>query len=352
MKTLEIHSSHPYKVRIGSGLLSDAGKFIRECGNYGKAAVVCDDVTFALFGSALKESLETYGIPSCFFSFPHGETSKNINTLQEIYSFLVREEITRGDFLIALGGGVVGDITGFAAATYLRGVDCVQIPTTLISQTDSSVGGKTAVNLPEGKNLCGCFHSPKLVLCDTDTIQEPFLIREGIAEVIKYGLLADPELFSLLESADVKEHLEEIVTRSISIKAQIVERDEWDLGERQLLNLGHTLGHGVEKLSGFTVPHGIAVGIGISMVLSACVANGLLDKAVLERLYKMFRRFELPVAYENARLEEIAKVAFSDKKRFGGDINLIVCTEIGRCSIKKMPIGELEPFIRRGWSGR
>ncbi|MDD3350728.1 MAG: 3-dehydroquinate synthase [Eubacteriales bacterium] len=352
MKTLEIASSRPYKVLIGSDLLAEVGTQIKKIGEHEKIAVICDDVTAALFGARLKESLEKSGAVACFFSFPNGETSKNITTLQQIYSFLLREEITRSDLIIALGGGVVGDITGFAAATYLRGIDYVQIPTTLISQTDSSVGGKTAVNLPEGKNLCGCFHSPRLVICDTGLLKESFLIREGIAEVIKCALLADPELFSMLENGEVATSLDEIVTRAIAIKGKIVAADEWDVGERQLLNLGHTLGHGVEKCSNFTVPHGIAVAIGMSMILSACVANGLLDESVLKRLHLLYKRFDLPSTYDGATLEEIIRVAFSDKKRFGGDINLIVCSDIGACSIKKMPISQLDAFVRRGWSGR
>ena len=352
MRTLQIASSHPYEVLIGSEILGDTGNHIKKIGEYPKVAVISDDVTGRLFGSTLKDSLTKSGIAACFFSFPNGEKSKNLDTLKQIYSFLVREEITRSDLIIALGGGVVGDITGFAAATYLRGVDYIQIPTTLISQTDSSVGGKTAVNLPEGKNLCGCFHSPKLVLCDTALLKAPFLIREGIAEVIKCGLLADPELFSMLENGAAETKLEELVTRSISIKGRIVAGDEWDRGERQLLNLGHTLGHGVEKLSGFTVPHGIAVGIGLSMILSACAANGLLESSVLKRLHLLFERFDLPSVYEGATLSEIIEVAFSDKKRFGEEINLIICTGIGTCSIKKMPIIQLDAFVRRGWSGR
>ena len=352
VKTLKVAASHPYEVLIGSNILGETGNYISKIGKYQKVAVISDDITGRLFGSTIQQSLKKSGVESCFFSFPNGEKSKNLNTLQNIYSFLIREEISRSDLIIALGGGVVGDITGFAAATYLRGMNFVQIPTTLISQTDSSVGGKTAVDLPEGKNLCGYFHPPCLVICDVSLINEDFLIREGISEVIKYSLIADPELFEMLERGETAERLEEIVERCIAIKARIVGGDEWDRGERQLLNLGHTLAHGVEKSSGYTVSHGIAVGIGLSMILSACVGNGLLDSSVLIRLNALLKQFALPTAYEGCELEELLEAAFSDKKRSGADINIIICKAIGNCEIKKIPLGQLDTFVRRGLNGR
>lgn len=352
VKTLKIGASHPYDVLIGSDILREAGRYIANIGPYYKVAVISDDITGRLFGSTLQQSLVESGVKACFFSFPNGEKSKNLTTLQDIYSFFIREEISRSDLIVALGGGVVGDLTGFAAATYQRGMDYIQIPTTLISQTDSSVGGKTAVDLPEGKNLCGYFHQPRLVICDVALLREDFLIREGIAEVIKYGLIADPELFEMLERGETTSRLEEIVERCISIKGRIVGSDEWDRGERQLLNLGHTLAHGVEKSSGYTVSHGIAVGIGLSMILSACVGNGLLDHSVLIRLHSLLKQFDLPTTYDRCELKDLLEAAFSDKKRSGADINIIICKEIGDCAIKKIPLDQLEIFIRRGWNGR
>ena len=352
MKSLKINSSQPYQVLIGTEILGNTGQYLREYGTDRKIAVVSDDITGRLFGSAVQKSLSAAGFQNCLFSFPNGEPSKNLTTLREIYSFFAREEISRSDLVIALGGGVVGDLTGFAAATWLRGLDYIQIPTTLISQTDSSVGGKTAVDLPEGKNLCGFFHQPRLVICDVALLKGTALIREGITEVIKYGLLADPELFSLLEEKDVSENLEEIVTRSVSIKSRFVAADEFDRGERQLLNLGHTLGHGVEKCSDYTVPHGVAVGIGLSMMLSVCVGNGLLPASVAARLDALLQKFDLPASYGEAPLSDLLSAAFSDKKRIGSDINIIICTGIGTCAIKKIPLDQLEAFIRRGWNGR
>lgn len=347
MKTLRIATAKPYDVLIGNKILADVGQIIKHIDNYPKVAIITDDIVGALYGKDLTKNLNDEGIDVHSFVFPNGERSKNIEVLGEIYSFLIRQQISRSDLIIALGGGVVGDLAGFAAASYLWGLDYIQIPTTLIAQTDSSVGGKTAVNLKHGKNLMGLFYQPRLVICDVSLLKEPFLIREGISEVIKYALLADRELFELLERGELNERLEEVVARCVKIKGIFVSQDERDQGKRKLLNLGHTIGHGIEKNSGYKVPHGIAVGIGMAIMLSACVNNGLLDKKVYERYLRLLKKFDLPTSYKDTSLEELTKEAISDKKRSGNDINIVICKDIGNCEVKKIRMDELFHFLSR-----
>lgn len=347
MKTLRIATAKPYDVLIGNKILADVGQIIKHIDNYPKVAIITDDIVGALYGKDLTKNLNDEGIDVHSFVFPNGERSKNIEVLGEIYSFLIRQQISRSDLIIAIGGGVVGDLAGFAAASYLWGLDYIQIPTTLIAQTDSSVGGKTAVNLKHGKNLMGLFYQPRLVICDVSLLKEPFLIREGISEVIKYALLADRELFELLERGELNERLEEVVARCVKIKGIFVSQDERDQGKRKLLNLGHTIGHGIEKNSGYKVPHGIAVGIGMAIMLSACVNNGLLDKKVYERYLRLLKKFDLPTSYKDTSLEELTKEAISDKKRSGNDINIVICKDIGNCEVKKIRMDELFHFLSR-----
>lgn len=347
MKTLRIATAKPYDVLIGNKILADVGQIIKHIDNYPKVAIITDDIVGALYGKDLTKNLNDEGIDVHSFVFPNGERSKNIEVLGEIYSFLIRQQISRSDLIIALGGGVVGDLAGFAASSYLWGLDYIQIPTTLIAQTDSSVGVKTAVNLKHGKNLMGLFYQPRLVICDVSLLKEPFLIREGISEVIKYALLADRELFELLERGELNERLEEVVARCVKIKGIFVSQDERDQGKRKLLNLGHTIGHGIEKNSGYKVPHGIAVGIGMAIMLSACVNNGLLDKKVYERYLRLLKKFDLPTSYKDTSLEELTKEAISDKKRSGNDINIVICKDIGNCEVKKIRMDELFHFLSR-----
>ncbi len=347
MRRVRIGAKAPYDVLIQEGILDEAGRWINQCANFDKAAVITDDAVSALYGDRLMSGLLRQGIDARLFAFPEGENSKNPDVIKKIYSFLMREEITRGDIIIAFGGGVPGDVAGFAAATYLRGLPYVQIPTTLISQTDSSVGGKTAVNLTEGKNLMGQFHQPLLVICDPGLLNDPFIIKGGVTEVIKYGLIADEDLFSLIEQGKLVERLEEIIERCVSIKGAIVSEDEYDRGKRQLLNLGHTFGHGVEKLSKYSITHGMAVGIGTAMMLSICVREGILDPQVEKRFLRLLKLFDLPASFEGASLKEIASAAVNDKKRTGDDMNIVVCEGIGKCRIRKIKAESLLDFVGR-----
>ena len=256
MDTVKIECSRPYEVLVGAGLLDTAGEHIARTTGCQTAAVVADDTVDALYGDRVQVSLERAGCRVVRFRFPHGEQSKTIATYVQLLHFLAENRLTRSDAVVALGGGVTGDLAGFAAATFMRGMALVQLPTTLLAAVDSSVGGKTAVDLPQGKNLAGVFHQPSLVLCDCDTLDTlpADVFRDGCAEVIKYGVLCDAQFFESLQKP-VNEQREAVISRCVRIKSDIVSRDERDKGERQLLNLGHTIGHAIEQCSGFTVSH-------------------------------------------------------------------------------------------------
>ena len=268
MKTITVQASRTYDVKIGSGLLPSLGTEVRALCKASKAVIVSDSNVFPLHGGAAVKSLEDAGFEVDDFVIPAGEESKNGQVYLELVNFLAEKQLTRSDCLIALGGGVVGDLTGFAAATYLRGIAYIQVPTTLLAAVDSSVGGKTAIDLPAGKNLCGAFCQPRLVLCDTDTLNTPpeDIFRDGRAEVIKYGVLYDEALFAHLTEKGLAFHREDVIARCVELKRDVVMEDEFDTGTRMKLNLGHTVGHGVEAQSHFSVSHGKAVAIGMAIV--------------------------------------------------------------------------------------
>ena len=258
-------------------------------------------------------------------------------------NFLAENKVTRTDLIVALGGGVVGDLAGFAAATYLRGIRFIQIPTTLLAAVDSSVGGKTAIDLPAGKNLMGAFSQPSLVLCDTNTLQSlpDEIFKDGCAEVIKYGILYDPELFAHLERYGLAFDLQKVITRCIELKRNVVMEDEFDTGNRMKLNLGHTIGHGVEAKSNFSLSHGKSVAIGIAIVSRASRCSDT------DRILNVLDQFGLPTgtAYSS---EEIYTYTLSDKKRSGNTINLIIPEKIGQCRIVPTSVDSLKSFIEAG----
>lgn len=344
MRTVKVCASRIYEVRIGSGLLSTLPHALMEVCNARKLAIISDTNVWPLYGEAIKTSLASAGFHVVNFVFPAGEEQKNAGTYLDIVNFLAENKLTRSDALIALGGGVVGDITGFAAATYLRGVAYIQIPTTLLAAVDSSVGGKTAIDLPTGKNLVGAFCQPKLVLCDTDTLNTlpEEIFRDGCAEVIKYGILYDRALFDHLMEKGLVFHREEVIARCVELKRNVVMEDEFDTGARMKLNLGHTIGHGVEARSNFGLSHGKAVAIGTAIVArSACPAE------VRDPILQILERFGLPTATDYAA-EDLFSYTLSDKKRSGGTVNLIIPEAIGHCSIVPTPVENLLSFIQAG----
>ena len=352
-KKITVKASGVYDVLIGSGLFSSCGEYVKGVTKAKKLGIITDDTVDSFYGKAAAESLEKAGFDVCKFVFPHGEASKSAETLLNIWNFLCENNFTRSDCLVALGGGVVGDITGFAAASYLRGMDFVQIPTSLLAQVDSSVGGKTAIDLPGGKNLVGAFKQPKLVLCDMDlldTLTDEFFI-DGMGEVIKYGMIKSAELFSELEKYTVKSlrkdktALAEIISQCVSIKRDVVENDEFDTGERMLLNFGHTLGHSIEQYYNYTgISHGRAVAKGMEMITSLAEKREMCQKGLTEKLVNCLEKYELKIEVE-PKTNQLGAACMNDKKRSGGNINVIICSEAGVSSAVKMTTGEFTGFL-------
>lgn len=350
MKTIQVNASKKYQVLIGSGLLRQLGAYVTAHSSARKIAIISDSNVWPLYGSTVQDSLSRAGIKEITsYVFPAGEQSKNGSTYLSILEFLAEHQLTRSDCLIALGGGVVGDMTGFVAATYLRGVDYIQIPTSLLAAVDSSVGGKTAIDLAAGKNLAGAFYQPKLVLCDIDTLGTlpEAIFRDGCAEVIKYGVLYDAQLFSHLKERGLDFSREEVIARCVELKRDVVACDEFDKGERQKLNLGHTIGHGVEAQSHFTVSHGQAVSIGMAIVSRAGKALGICAPTVCDEIIEVLSHFDLPTK-TGCPAQALYTCALSDKKRAGDTVNLIVPKAIGDCVIRPTPVEDLKSFIEAG----
>ena len=348
MKKITVNASTEYDILIGKGLLSDAGKLCADTLGIHSVAIVSDDTVDALYSEALEKSLRDAGYSPIKFVIPHGEASKSMKSLEGLLGFLAENHMTRSDFLIALGGGVVGDLTGFAAAVYLRGIRFVQIPTTLLAAVDSSVGGKTAVNIPAGKNLVGAFHQPSLVICDCltlDTLPEN-IFADGCAEVIKYGIINDKRLFEKLKSP-IKPQIEDIIANCVSNKRDIVNADEFDNGIRRLLNLGHTVGHAVEICSNFGISHGSAVAIGTCIVARASAKLGICDESLPCEAEKMFKDYSLPTTCKFSA-EELTTVALGDKKRMGQTISFVLPYAIGDCRICDMNVETIKDFIQKG----
>jgi len=349
MNTVSVNASTHYDIHIGPGILSNLVPWIRELKHVQKICLVSDSNVFPLYGPRISAMLESESFFSTAFVFPAGEDNKNIDTYLALLEHLTMHQFTRSDIVIALGGGVVGDVAGFAAATYLRGVRYIQIPTTLLAAVDSSVGGKTAVDLPAGKNLVGAFHQPSLVLCDTDlldTLSED-VFRDGCAEVIKYAILYDPELFTHLERHGLSFNRGSVITRCIQWKRDAVVTDEFDNGIRKKLNLGHTVGHAIEKKSGYTVSHGQAVSIGISIIARSAVRIGLCPQEDSNRIVALLTMFGLPTS-TTITPEELLHAALSDKKRHGEMIDLIIPNQIGDCAITSVSIDQMTEIIRAG----
>ena len=351
-REIRVNTSPAYTVTIGPGLLKDCGRRLRDIMPPCRMAVVTDSAVAPLYLDTARQGLEAAGFAVCSHVFSAGEGSKHFKTLSEILEFLASEHLTRSDCVAALGGGVVGDMAGFAAACYLRGIRYVQLPTTLLAAVDSSVGGKTAIDLEAGKNLAGAFLQPAAVLCDTECLKTlpPDVFADGAAEAVKTGVLCDESLFALFEDGVLTADPAEVIARCVAYKAGVVERDEKEQGERKLLNLGHTVGHAIEKCSGYAVPHGHAVAAGLAVTARAAEALGWTEEPIAGRIAACLAQNGLPTG-ANFSSEDLAEAASADKKRAGGDITLVVPKRIGLCELKKIPVSELLPVIRAGLEG-
>jgi len=348
-KTVHVSAGDGYDVIIGPGLLDRAGELVRERTGLCRAAIIADSRTRELFMRRAADSMAAAGFSVASYAFPEGEASKTLGTASDILEFLAESGMTRADLVVALGGGVTGDMAGFAAAVYMRGIRYVQIPTTLLAAVDSSVGGKTAVDLREGKNLAGAFKQPELVICDTDALATlPARERScGMAEIVKYAVLTGEPLRSILEREDLSASMAEIIGRCVAYKAALVARDEHDTGDRQLLNLGHTIGHAVERLSRFTVPHGEAVAIGLNYMARACEKMGKAPAGFASAVRRLTLRYGLPVSCGRSA-RELYDASASDKKRDRTGITLVVPHGFGDCELCRTEGPGLMEYIRLG----
>lgn len=353
MKTVSVDSSKQYNIHIERGLLKKAGSLISQVHPRCKVAIVTDDNVARLYLSQVSAGLENAGYSLCTLILPHGEHSKSLSVWTKVLQFLAENGLTKSDLVLALGGGVIGDVAGFAAGTYLREIPLIQLPTTLLAAIDSSVGGKTGIDLPQGKNLAGVFCQPELVICDTaalDTLTDHYF-ADGCAEGIKYGLLADKELFDAFARGVNRRDMDDIVARCVEIKRDFVQGDERDMGKRQMLNLGHTVGHAIEKLSGYSISHGHAVAMGMVVMCRAAYSLGYSQENCTPPLLQALDACHLPSAcpYDAAAL---AKAALSDKKRRGDNLTLILPLRMGQCCRETIPMKDLEGFIAAGLGER
>lgn len=355
MRTVRVNTSKAYEILIGEGILSQVGEEVKKRLNPcpSKVALISDDTVLAFYGDVVEKSLSEVGFATCTYAFQAGEERKNINTLSDVLEFLAQEEMTRGDLIVALGGGVVGDLAGFAAGIYQRGIDFVQIPTTFLAAVDSSVGGKTAIDLKAGKNMAGVFHQPKMVLCDTKTLETlpETIFADGVAEALKYGVIGNEELFEQVARGILKEDIPQIIETCVAMKRDIVVKDEFDHGERQLLNLGHTLGHSIEKCSQFTLSHGYAVAIGMHLIAKVAEARGIAERGTAQRICEALIQNGLPTE-TIFPVCAVAQGAGMDKKRRGEFITFIFPEKIGKCRLEKIPLGELEDLVEESMKSR
>ena len=325
-----------YEIFITAGLLGSLGEVVRTAFTGGKIFILTDEHVAPLYLARAERSLRAAGYETASLTLPAGEATKCLDRLSEVYDALHAFSVTRADALLTLGGGVIGDLGGFAAATYLRGIAYLQVRTSLLAQVDSSVGGKVAVDLPAGKNLVGSFYQPKCVLIDPETLDTltDRQFRDGMGEVIKYGAIRDEALFALLEAntsrADLMAHMDEIIHRCLDIKRELVEKDERDTGERMLLNFGHTIGHGIEaaqNYAGYT--HGEAVAAGMCLMTALSERAGLTPSGTLERLRALIEANDLPTGCAASLWPAMWQAIGADKKHAGKKLTVVVLEEIG-----------------------
>lgn len=331
MKKLTVNVKDVYDILIEKGMLCKSGELIKTVLTGNKVCLITDTNVYAIYADEVKDSLKDQGYEVYEYVFKAGEASKKTAVVIDMVEFMADKGLTRDDGVIALGGGVCGDMAGFAAAIYLRGIKFVQIPTTLLSQVDSSVGGKTAVDLPQGKNLCGAFHQPSLVIIDPNVLDtlSPHFFADGMGEVIKYGCIKSKSLFDRLEKENVHDFIEDMIYECLDIKRRIVENDEKEHGERALLNFGHTCGHAIEKLWNFeTVSHGEAVGIGMVMISRVGEKLGLTAPGTADKIVAVLHKYGLKIADTHSTAEIVGAMR-SDKKRTGTGIKFVMLKSIG-----------------------
>jgi len=351
---LPLQAAASYDILIENGIMSRIGGVLRQreslFSNVKTFAVIADDRVAEIYQPRVTASLVAAGFETIVVTVPPGEKSKSIDNYFALQNWLAENKITRSDAIIALGGGVVGDLAGFTAATYLRGVPFIQIPTTLLAMVDSSIGGKTGIDIPAGKNLVGAFHQPAMVLCDPMAISSllPEYFSDGSAEAVKHGMIRSADLLKLLQDTPIRESLHEIIEANIQIKCDIVQKDPFDTGERQLLNFGHTISHAIEKLSRFEIPHGNAVAVGMSIITRAAVRKNFCPPECQSILESLLKKFVLPIQ-TGFSPKDLYEAALTDKKRMGDTLTEVIPRAIGHCELHKMPVTDLLDWIQTGY---
>lgn len=354
MKTLHVNlPDHPYDIIIERGRLATSGQWAQGLWQAQKIVIITDDQVGDLYANTVKNSFEAAGFEVSIFAFPEGEASKNLTTVDMAYGHLAEFGMTRSDGVVALGGGVVGDLAGFVAATYMRGIHFLQIPTSLTAQVDSSVGGKTGVNTAYAKNMVGCFAQPDGVLIDPDcltTLGERELY-EGMGEVIKCGLIADVPLWELLtrmsgDRADVLDNAEALIYHSCDVKRQVVVEDELDNGSRLFLNFGHTIGHAIEATAGYgQVMHGEGVAIGMIQITKIAESKGLVAAGLTAKIRDMVEKFHLPTTYADWDIDRLNRAITLDKKARGKVVKTVLVPEIGQAVINILPMTDVPEWL-------
>lgn len=351
LRTVHVNAGAGYDILIEPGILAYTGEHAaRVCPKAEKAAVICDSGAFFPHAEPVESDLYDAGLSCVQLLLEPGEENKNLSTYSEILSFLADKRLTRDDVVVAVGGGMTGDMAGFAAATYLRGLSYIQIPTTLLAMVDSSVGGKTAIDLPAGKNMAGAFCQPALVLIDPDVLKTlpERIFLDGCAEVVKYGVLYNRDFFEeLTDPAAVKKNIAHVIETCVTMKRDAVEQDEFDRGERRKLNFGHTVGHAIERCSGYKVSHGCAVAAGMAVMARAAAKKSYLSEEDARALEEKLKAFGLPIETDFGAAE-LAQAAMADKKASQRAIDLIVPRAIGTCETVRIDIADLQDWIEAG----
>lgn len=346
-------SDKSYEIIVKRHALDTVGEWIASLWQNKKIAIISDEHVFPLYGEKIQQQLADYEV--CHYTVPAGESSKSLEMANNLYDFLADQQFTRSDAIIALGGGVVGDLASFVASTYMRGIAFVQIPTSLLAQVDSSIGGKTAVNSSKAKNMIGTFAQPDGVLIDPETLNTlPELrVREGIAEIIKCGAISDASLWNDLEKLtgiqDLLAHSEAIILKALEVKKTVVEEDEFDNGSRLLLNFGHTIGHAIENTAGYgKISHGEAVAIGMVKISQTAEKKNLSPAGITDKIKAMNQKYLLPITYQTWEAEKFYTAITHDKKARGSSLNIVLLAEIGKAYIKKIKLTEIKEFLVEG----
>ncbi|MBE6733955.1 MAG: 3-dehydroquinate synthase [Ruminococcaceae bacterium] len=349
MRRVEIDLREGYTVYIEQGLLDNCGEYIEKICTGKRAVIVSDSNVAPLYAQRVADSLKTSGFETGLFTIPAGEESKNPENLVKCADFCAESGLTRSDVIVALGGGVITDMAGLCGALYQRGIAVCQIPTSLLAMVDSSVGGKTAVNLSKGKNMFGAFYQPSLVLCDSTVLSTlpSCEFANGMAEVIKYAVLRGGKVREIIDSDNLNETLDELIEECVKIKKDYVCEDEFDTGARQFLNLGHTIGHAIERRSNFSIPHGSAVSAGMCIVARACAEMSLCSSCTAQYIETVCAKYNLPTSVQ-MKEEELFSDSLSDKKRMGDKVTMVLIREIGDCYLEKTDVENIKNYINKG----